>query len=92
VHTVSDSEIVTRRRLAENGVGLIESLHVLGPRAAPPRHESFCADDQVCLPYSGAVVWHVGRDDVVADANQVLFVAGGGGLPHAVRSRTAMPS
>jgi AraC-like DNA-binding protein len=79
MHAVNGSDIVTRRLLAENSVGLIESLHVLGPRAAPPRQESFGADFQVCLPYRGAFCWHVGRDEVVADANQVLFVAGGEG-------------
>ena len=79
MHAVRDSDIVTRRRLAENSVGLIESLHVVGPRAAPPRQESFGADYQVCLPYRGAFLWHVGRDAIVADANQVLFVAGGEG-------------
>lgn len=37
----------------------------------------FCAVYQVCLPYRGLGVWHVGEDDIVADANQVLFVRGG---------------
>ena len=32
---------------------------------------------QVCLPYSGLFIWHVGHDDVIADANQVLFVTAG---------------
>src|SRR5262249_2153857 len=32
---------------------------------------------QVCLPYRGLFVWHVGGEDVVGDANQVLFVSGG---------------
>jgi AraC-like DNA-binding protein len=31
------------------------------------------------LPYRGAFSWHVGQDDVVADPNRVLFVAGGEG-------------
>jgi AraC-like DNA-binding protein len=39
--------------------------------------ESFCEVYQVCLPYRGLGVWHVNGDDVVADANQVLFVRGG---------------
>jgi AraC family transcriptional regulator len=39
--------------------------------------ESFSGDFQVCLPYRGLFVWHVGNDEVVGDANQVLFVASG---------------
>ena len=39
--------------------------------------EDFCDAFQVCLPYRGLGVWHVGGEDVVADANQVLFVRGG---------------
>jgi hypothetical protein len=36
----------------------------------------------------GAFVWHVGRDHVVSDANQVLFVRGGEDLPRlAARAR-----
>jgi AraC-like DNA-binding protein len=64
----------------ENGIGLVESLRVSGPRSPQPRAESYSPDFQVCLPYEGAFVWHVGRDDVVADANRVLFVAGGEGF------------
>jgi hypothetical protein len=30
----------------------------------------------VCLPYRGAFVWHVGRDDIFADPNRILFVTG----------------
>ena len=31
----------------------------------------------MCLPIRGLFVWHVGSDDVVGEANQVLFVSGG---------------
>lgn len=71
---------VSRTRLVENGLGLVESLRVGGPPAPAPRSESFSADFQVCLPFHGAFVWHVGNDDVVADPNRVLFVAGGEGF------------
>jgi AraC family transcriptional regulator len=37
----------------------------------------FSSTFQVCLPYRGLFVWHVGHDDVVGHANQVLFVSGG---------------
>lgn len=61
----------------ENGIGLVENLRVTSPPVTSPRVESYSPDFQVCLPYQGAFVWHVGHDDVVADANRVLFVAGG---------------
>jgi hypothetical protein len=41
-----------------------------GPRGFSP-------DFQICLPYRGLFVWHVGHDDVVGEANQILFVSGG---------------
>jgi AraC family transcriptional regulator len=76
----TDGVSVSRTRLLENAIGLVESLRVAGPRAPRSRTESFSPDFQVCLPYRGAFVWHVGRDDVVADPNRVLFVAGGEGF------------
>jgi AraC-like DNA-binding protein len=59
-----------------SNLGCIESLQRRGPfefRSA----EDFSPDFQVCLPYSGFFVWHVGHDEVIADANQVLFVTSG---------------
>jgi AraC-like DNA-binding protein len=65
-----------RTRLLESSLGLVESLQVGGPPAPKPRADSYSPDFQVCLPYRGAFVWHVGHDDVVADPNRVLFVTG----------------
>jgi AraC-like DNA-binding protein len=67
---------VNRARLAETAFGLVESLRVAGPRASGTRGGSYSPQYQICLPYQGAFVWHVGRDDVVADPNRVLFVTG----------------
>ncbi len=39
--------------------------------------EDFCDVFQVCFPYRGLGVWHVGSDDVVADANRILFITAG---------------
>jgi AraC family transcriptional regulator len=39
--------------------------------------EAFSADFQVCLPYRGLFVWHVGGGEFVGDPNQVLFVSAG---------------
>lgn len=69
----------SRTRLVDNGIGLVESLEVTGRSPEQPGAEDYSPDFQVCLPYSGAFVWHVGHDDVVADANRVLFVTGGEG-------------
>jgi len=68
---------VTRRtRLFASSIALVETLTcATGNRADVG--EGFSADFQVCLPYRGLFVWHVGADDVVGDANQVLFVTSG---------------
>lgn len=57
-------------------MGLVEDFRCPGTgRHTTP--EGFSPEFQVCLPYRGLFVWHVGHDEVVGDANQVLFVAGG---------------
>lgn len=70
-----DANATRRRPLHESPLALVEDLRSCGSRAGAP--EGFSAEFQVCLPYRGLFVWHVGSDDVVSDANQVLFVAAG---------------
>jgi AraC-like DNA-binding protein len=65
-----------RRTLLQSHIGLVEDLRSPGVGARKSA-ESLSANFQVCLPYLGLFVWHVGNDEVVGDANQVLFVAGG---------------
>jgi AraC-like DNA-binding protein len=65
-----------RTRLLQSRIGLVEDFRGPGLSARNAK-EGFSADFQVCLPYRGLFVWHVGHDEVVGDANQVLFVAGG---------------
>lgn len=74
-----DSARTQRTRLFQSSLGLVERLrcHNVHRRSAPTDREGFSPDFQVCLPYRGLFVWHVGGDDVVSDANQVLFVSGG---------------
>jgi len=67
---------VRRTRLFDSPLALVETLRCSGDRR-PTTDESFSPDFQVCLPYRGLFVWHVGTDDVVGDVNQVLFVSGG---------------
>src|SRR5262245_39871053 len=65
-----------RTRIFESPLAAVDDLRSAnGDRKSQP--EGFSADFQVCLPYRGLFVWHVGGDDVVGDANQVLFVTGG---------------
>src|SRR5262249_60893279 len=69
--------MTTRTRVFQTPLATVETLESAGARDTA-RPKGFSAEFQVCLPYSGLFIWHVGRDDVVGDANQVLFVAGGG--------------
>jgi AraC family transcriptional regulator len=69
-------DVEGRVQLLDLSVALVETVR----RHGTHRHRSakrYCPVFQVCLPYRGIHVWHVGGDDVVADANQVLFVTGG---------------
>jgi AraC-like DNA-binding protein len=68
--------MVTRTQLSSSSVGLVEDLWCSGVRRTKSP-EDFSPHFQVCLPYRGLFVWHVGQDEVVGDANQVLFVSGG---------------
>jgi AraC family transcriptional regulator len=73
---VCDTEAARRTQLLRSRLGLVEDVRSPGLGLREPK-ESFSADFQVCLPYRGLFVWHVGRDEIVGDSNQVLFVAGG---------------
>jgi AraC-like DNA-binding protein len=57
-------------------VALAEDVYTEGA-ARGKGAEGFSAELQVVFPYRGMLVWHVDRDDVVGDPNQVLFVTGG---------------
>ena len=61
----------SRERLLNVPLALVEDLR-------SDRHdktdEAWCDVFQVCLPYRGLALWHVGGEHVVADSNQVLFV------------------
>ena len=60
-----------RARLFHSRVALVENLQSSGAG------QGFSPEFQVCLPYAGLFVWHVGGQPVVADANQILFVTRG---------------
>jgi AraC family transcriptional regulator len=70
-----DAVRLERTRVLESTIGLVENLQCGGRHRRSP--ESFSPCFQVCLPYRGLFVWHVGQDEVVGDANQVLFVTRG---------------
>jgi AraC family transcriptional regulator len=65
-----------RATLLRSRLAIVENLCGRGERPTTGP-EGYSAEFQVCLPYRGLFVWHVGGDDVVSDANQVLFVSGG---------------
>ena len=76
VSTVPRCEADGRQRatLVCSPLGLVEN--VAGRGDSRPVG-GFSPDFQVCLPYRGLFVFHVGADDVVSDANHVVFVAAG---------------
>jgi AraC family transcriptional regulator len=66
----------SRTRLLDLSVGLVEDLRAASA-SRQPGPEGFSPEFQCALPYRGLLLWHVGRDRVIGDANQVLFVTGG---------------
>lgn len=64
--------VETRACLVDSHVGLVEDLQREGALHKTP--EAHCDVFQVCLPYRGLFVWHVGAEEVVGDANQVVYV------------------
>jgi AraC family transcriptional regulator len=73
---VLGEDAVSRQRLLDLPIGLVEDVRHSGPSPARGT-EGFSGAFQVCLPYRGLFVWHVGREDVVGDANHVILVTGG---------------
>jgi hypothetical protein len=65
-----------RTRLLEGAVALAEDVRTRWPSDGTGV-DGFSPEFQVVFPYRGMLVWHVGCDDVVGDANQVLFVSDG---------------
>ena len=66
----------SRALLLDSGIARVENLRSPGEYARTSAEEHSAAF-QVCLPYRGHFVWQVGADDVVGDANQVLYVRAG---------------
>ena len=66
---------IERVRLHELSIGLVEDVRSR-PRPCVGR-SGFSPEFQLAFPYRGLVVWNVGGEEVVGDANQVLFVTGG---------------
>jgi AraC-like DNA-binding protein len=65
-----------RSPLLASAIALVEDVRGL-PLSRSQSPEGFSSAFQVCLPYQGLFIWHVGQDEVVGNANQVLFVSGG---------------
>lgn len=79
-------ELESRARLLDLSVGVVEDLRRerVRPEAGP---EGFCEDFQICLPYRGLFVWQVGREEIVGDPNQIVYVRGG----ESYRMRSPLP-
>jgi AraC family transcriptional regulator len=71
-----DQVAESRIRLLDLSVARVDNVRRDGARHDKTA-EDFCAEYQVCFPYRGVFVWHVGNDDIVGDPNQVVFVRGG---------------
>jgi len=69
------AQSIERVRLYELSIGLVEDVRSR-PRVCSGR-TGFSPDFQLAFPYRGLVVWNVASEEVVGDANQVLFVTGG---------------
>ena len=77
VRLLSDDPVGQRRTsLLETGLALVEDVRS-NAHAGSLGAEGFSAEPQLVLPYRGLFVWEVGRDAVVGDPNQALFVAPG---------------
>jgi len=69
------SPVDSRTRLADLSIALVEDLRAHVSHAGT--RDEFCSAFQVCLPYRGLFVWQVEGDDVVGDANQIVYVRAG---------------
>ena len=77
VRAISEEQAAQRRLpMLDLSIGLVEDVSGdLGGGAVSA--EAYSSQFQVALPYRGLFLWDVGRDSVVGDANQALFVSGG---------------
>src|SRR4051794_7196919 len=66
----------SRTRMGDLSVALVEDLRTPGENGGSSRN-GFSSSFQVCLPYRGLFVWHVDGEDVVGDANQIVYVRAG---------------
>ena len=77
VRLLSDDPVGQRRTsLLETDLARVEDV-LSNAHAGTLGAEGFSPEAQLVLPYHGLFVWEVGRDAVVGDPNQALFVAPG---------------
>jgi AraC family transcriptional regulator len=62
-----------RSSILNSPIGLVENVESEGVRI----DGGFSPDFQIALPYQGGFVWHVGRDHVISDSRNILFVSAG---------------
>jgi AraC-like DNA-binding protein len=74
--TSGDSWVQQRIPLLDLSIAQVEDVRSQVP-AGWVGAEGFSPEFQLVLPYRGHFVWEVGRDEVVGDPNQALFVTAG---------------
>lgn len=65
-----------RAVLIDSNIALVEDW---GTQEGPLTRSAgdYSPKTQICFPYRGVFIWHVGGQDIVGDANQILFVPPG---------------
>src|SRR4051812_21598781 len=66
----------SRTPVGDLSIAVVEDLRAQGDNGGRSR-DGFSSSFQVCLPYRGLFVWHVHGEDVVGDANQIVYVRAG---------------
>ena len=55
------NKVESRTRVLDLPFGIVEDLH-RSPASAAKSPDDFSTDFQICLPYAGFFLWHVGKD------------------------------
>lgn len=65
---------IGRSVLMDSGIAVVEDWATKNVPLTKSA-EDYSPKTQICFPYRGAFIWHVGSQEIVGDANQILFVA-----------------
>jgi AraC family transcriptional regulator len=65
---------ISRSVLIDSGIALVEDWATKNVPLTKSA-EDYSPKPQICFPYRGVFIWHVGFEEIVGDANQILFIA-----------------